>query len=79
MGKTDSDLDKHSLTTCGKAALLTLVALLEDSQVNERIDVHDMHVCHISIPAYAYVSCVRALTLSDVVRRRGFKTIEVTI
>lgn len=70
LGKNDNDLVKDILTICDKAALPTLVALLYKYQVRERIKVHNMDVCHILVPAQAYVCGVSAPTSSDVVEKR---------
>lgn len=39
----------------------------------------DEDVCHISVPASAYVSRVSVPTLPDVIKKRGSKTGELTI
>lgn len=43
MGETNIDLVKHIVTNCDKAALPTLVVLLEKNLVISRIEAHYMH------------------------------------
>lgn len=55
------------------------MAFLEEYHAIERINWHDMDACHVLVHAFAYVSGVNALTLTDVVEKRVIQTGEVTI